>query len=146
MEIITSVKYDPDNHQLVNFLKTGVKPFIIQLMDPRAVRRAVDNRKHMEAVELIIQHRWTSMLVGKSQTVGQLIPIKLADNHWANVHLVINGTKDRLIIFISGKGDLPVWMHIGYVGSKKVFDEYTKLLNISEFELVANLTHLNEEE
>lgn len=145
MEIITSVKYDESRHRLVHFLKEEIKPFRIQLMDPRAVRRAIDNRDHRDTIEILIKHYWSIMLVGRSKVVSQMIPVLLADNLWVHVHLIVNGNKERMVLMVSGREDLPHWVHVAYVGSKQTFDNYMVSLAFNDMDLYNNLTHLDEE-
>lgn len=146
MEIITHVMYDSNRHTLVQFLKNDVKPFYIQLMDPRVVRKTVDGNSHTETVEQLIQHRWTGFRVASKTAIGQLIPVKLADKHWAHIHLVINGQKDRMVILVAGIDKTPKVVHLAYAGSKEVFDDYIKGMNINDFELYSGLTHHIEED
>lgn len=141
MEIITYVHYNSTRHELVRFLKNDVKPFYIQLMDPKVVRKTVDNNTHTQTIEDLIQHKWTGFRVAPKVAVGQLIPVKLADNHWAHIHLIINGQKDRMVLLVAGIDKTPAAIHIAYAGEKEVFDEYIKGLNINEFELYSGLIH-----
>lgn len=141
MEIITKVKYDSKRHAVVHFLKHDIKPFYIQLMDPKIVRRTVNGSTHIETVEALIQHKWTGIRVAPKTAIGQLVPIMLNHDHWVHIHLIINGQKDRMVLLVAGIDKTPAYIHMSYVGKKEVFDTYIKGMNINDFELYSGLTH-----
>lgn len=144
MEIITTVKFSKERHNLVPFLKE-IKPFVIHLMDPRKVHRAIDGKTYLETIEELIVANWTTMLMPKGLAVGQLIPAQLEGDIWTHVHLIANSAKDRLVLILAGETADPEYIHMGYIGSHKTLESYIKLMGISEYELYSNLRHLIED-
>ena len=145
MEIITSIKYNHDRHEFVKFFKNEIKPFYLNLLDPRVVRREVDNKKHLETIEELIKMKWTGFRIARGVSIGQLVRVDLDGGLWTCVNLIQNGNGDRAVMLLSGKDKEVVYVHIGYIGYKETFDEYMKLINISDFEVHSDVTHILED-
>ncbi|MDD2944920.1 MAG: hypothetical protein PHG15_03720 [Acinetobacter sp.] len=146
MEIITSIKHDDKRHEVVNFLKNDVKPFIIHLIDPKKVKGYVDGKSVVQTIEEIITGRWTSMLTLPNQITGQMVTVELVDNAWVHVHVMINGKKERMVMLLSGQNKDLNFIDIGFVGNENTFNEYMKKLNISDLEVQMNIIHYNPNE
>jgi hypothetical protein len=146
MEIITSIKYDESRHKIIKFLKDDVKPFIIHLADPKKIEKLVNGNTVIQTIEKVITLNWTSMLTLPNQITGQMVRVSLIDNAWVQIHLLINGKKERMVILLSGQNKTLNYIDIGFIGSEETFNEYLKKLNISELESQMNVIHYNPNE
>lgn len=140
MQIITSVPFNEDRHELIEFLKKDVNPFVIKLMDPRKIYKAVNGTPHLTTIRTLINTYWSSIKVGNDIVMGMYTPVLLEDDLWTHVHLIVNGRKDKFVILVSGKGDTAVYLHFGFLGLQSTFDWYMKQIKVSDFEVYSNIT------
>lgn len=146
MEIITSIAYDTERHDIVAFLKKEVKPFIIRLVDPKKVGPDhVNGKSIVQTIESLISMPWTTMLTIRGQLTGQMIPIELADDTWMHVHLMALSSGDRMVMLLCGQGDSLLTVDVGYIGDESTFNKYMDMINISQFEIHSNIIHYEQD-